>query len=313
MFETEDPGEFQAFVEQAAPGARISADEGATFYAGAEVRLLPRSAILKIDTANMRASIDRPAGYLGFTVPLNARCEVATGGGMRAFETGEAHILHADGSFKFQQRHSGSLFGINFFPELLESFVAKLNGECEGPEVRFPDRLSFHTPAGRSLWRYLGFLWSEVSRGSGAMRSPLAAKEYEAMLLALLAVAIDEQSNDAFLRIDDDSSPAKIRHAEDFIAANLGAPLSLSDIANATGIPVRSLTRAFHKRHGIGPITYLRQLRLEQIHRELIGADPMGCTVTEIALKYGFENLGRFAQQYRAAFKELPSTTLKAH
>ena len=313
MFKTEDADEFQEFLEEAAPGVQISALEGATFNAGAEIHLLPRSAIFKVDAANMRVNIDRPAGYLGFTVPLNARCDIATSARIQTFEGGEAHILNPEDSFKLRMGDSGTVLAVNIFPELLQNFLANLNGEGEGPEVHFGDRLSFHSPEGQSLWRYLGFLWTEASRGSEAMLSPLAAQEHEATLLTLLTIAIDEQSNDAHLRSDDASSPAKIRHVEDFLAANLDAPVSLADIANVTGMPARSLSRAFQKRHGVGPITYLRQLRLEHVHRELIGADPMRCTVTEVALKYGFENLGRFAEQYRHAFNELPSTTLNAY
>src|SRR5215471_3586027 len=46
------------------------------------------------------------------------------------------------------------------------------------------------------------------------------------------------------------------------------------------------------------------------IRSELRSASP-GLTVTEVATRHGFVELGRFAAQYRAAFGENPSTTLR--
>ncbi len=36
---------------------------------------------------------------------------------------------------------------------------------------------------------------------------------------------------------------------------------------------------------------------------------PEGTTVTEVALRWGFYHLGRFAQEYRALFGQSPSQT----
>jgi AraC-like DNA-binding protein len=45
--------------------------------------------------------------------------------------------------------------------------------------------------------------------------------------------------------------------------------------------------------------------------RTLRNADPDIVNVTEVARRYGFTQLGRFAGVYRAVFGESPSTTLK--
>ena len=58
-------------------------------------------------------------------------------------------------------------------------------------------------------------------------------------------------------------------------------------------------------------MAFLRELRLENAQRELLTADPDNETVTQIALRYGFADLGRFAIRYRTAFGEKPSETLR--
>lgn len=69
----------------------------------------------------------------------------------------------------------------------------------------------------------------------------------------------------------------------------------------------RSLYALFERQLGESPRQYIRRLRLERIRACL--EDP-GCRVrnlTELALDFGFAHLGRFAEQYRRQFGELPS------
>ncbi|MCY1310697.1 Helix-turn-helix domain protein [compost metagenome] len=51
----------------------------------------------------------------------------------------------------------------------------------------------------------------------------------------------------------------------------------------------------------------LRHLRLEAARERLLRAP--GLSITEVALEFGFANLGRFASYYRERYGELPSRT----
>ena len=55
---------------------------------------------------------------------------------------------------------------------------------------------------------------------------------------------------------------------------------------------------------------YLKARRLDATYRELLGAEADSTTVTEVALRYGFNHLGKFAIEYKQAFGESPSVTL---
>jgi AraC-like DNA-binding protein len=100
-----------------------------------------------------------------------------------------------------------------------------------------------------------------------------------------------------------------VDRALDFIHADPGAALSLADVARAAGVGMRALTRGFEKRRGISPIRYLQQCRLERARADLL--DGRG-SVTEIAYRWGFGNLGDFAASYRDRYGERPSATLRA-
>jgi AraC-like DNA-binding protein len=55
----------------------------------------------------------------------------------------------------------------------------------------------------------------------------------------------------------------------------------------------------------------MRLARLREVRRALTERDAP-VTVTDVAVRFGFYELGRFAAAYRQAFGEVPSETLRA-
>ena len=85
----------------------------------------------------------------------------------------------------------------------------------------------------------------------------------------------------------------------------------IKDICRVVGYTQRTLARAFRAVHGTTPSRYLRTLRLMQAREALLSVDAEALTVTKVALRFGFRELGRFAVDYRATFGESPSQTLR--
>mgnify|MGYP001765379225 CR=1 FL=1 len=107
--------------------------------------------------------------------------------------------------------------------------------------------------------------------------------------------------------------PGAIRRAKEYIDRHADRPLTVGDIAEAAHTSVRALQQGFARHHDTSPTAYLRQVRLEGAHRDLIAADPEGLTtVAEVAGRWGFAQPGRFAAHYREAFGILPSESLRA-
>ena len=101
-----------------------------------------------------------------------------------------------------------------------------------------------------------------------------------------------------------------MNRAEQYLCANLESPVTRDRVADIAGVSIRTLSRAFMKRHGVGPITFLRQRRLEAAYRDLLGSKAEDTSVTDVAMRYGFAHLGKFSIVYRRTFGESPSTTL---
>jgi AraC family transcriptional regulator, ethanolamine operon transcriptional activator len=95
-------------------------------------------------------------------------------------------------------------------------------------------------------------------------------------------------------------------------AADLGS-LNAPALCAEVGVSQRTLEYAFQERLGTSPMEFIRRLRLHAVRRALLTAERGGSTVTEIAMTFGFYQLGRFAAEYRAIFGELPSATLTRH
>ncbi len=109
----------------------------------------------------------------------------------------------------------------------------------------------------------------------------------------------------------EDCQPSYVRRAEAYIRACVADPISIADIAEAVGVNARTLFRAFRQYLNTTPRAYLKARRLECARRSLLESDRSDARVADIAFQWGFSNAGNFAADYRQAFGELPSETLK--
>jgi transcriptional regulator GlxA family with amidase domain len=92
---------------------------------------------------------------------------------------------------------------------------------------------------------------------------------------------------------------------------HLSDPIKIGDLSRMAGVSERSLRAAFHDVIGLSPKQYAIAQRLRAAREALSTADPDTTTVTDVAMAYGFFELGRFAGRYRHAFGEVPSRTLR--
>lgn len=95
-----------------------------------------------------------------------------------------------------------------------------------------------------------------------------------------------------------------------YIEVNADSELSPELLARVACVSVRTLHTAFHDQLGESPMAYVRRIRLGRVRAELLRSDPSTVRVTDVAMRWGFLHLSRFARQYRDQFNELPSVTL---
>jgi transcriptional regulator GlxA family with amidase domain len=98
---------------------------------------------------------------------------------------------------------------------------------------------------------------------------------------------------------------------EQLLQNDRGEQLHVDDLCRAAAVSERTLRSAFRKVHGVSPYRYLRGFRMTQARQALMAAGSRHGTVTEVAMQFGFLELGRFSVDYRSAFGECPSETLR--
>ncbi len=96
--------------------------------------------------------------------------------------------------------------------------------------------------------------------------------------------------------------------ARDYVMANLGATLTPSAIAAASGVSLRALHYAFARAFGCTVGQFVRDARLDAVRR-MLGSGGIG--IAEAAAAVGFHHHGQFAAAYRQRFGERPSDTVR--
>ncbi|MCO1596944.1 helix-turn-helix transcriptional regulator [Micromonospora sp. RHAY321] len=109
-----------------------------------------------------------------------------------------------------------------------------------------------------------------------------------------------------------DAGTATLRRAITFMDEHADQDISATDIANAAAVSLRAVQLAFRRHLGTTPMAYLRRIRLDRAHHDLVRADPRRDTVSAIASRWGFANHSRFTARYHASYGVPPRETLNA-
>lgn len=88
-------------------------------------------------------------------------------------------------------------------------------------------------------------------------------------------------------------------------------PIYVPELCTKLRIAERTLRTICQEYFGMGPKKYLFLRRMHLARRTLRSSDAETTSVTEVAMRFGFWELGRFSVAYRDLFGELPSVTLR--
>lgn len=102
-----------------------------------------------------------------------------------------------------------------------------------------------------------------------------------------------------------------VHEAVELTLAEASEPPTVEELCCRLNISRRMLNYCFQEALGTSPLQYLRNLRLNGVRRDLRRPSPQAPAIRDIAGRWGFGHLPRFAAEYRALFGELPSATLR--
>nr|WP_231639681.1 helix-turn-helix domain-containing protein [Mycobacterium sp. Marseille-P9652] len=105
--------------------------------------------------------------------------------------------------------------------------------------------------------------------------------------------------------------PDALKDAVSFIHQHATGDVGITEVAAAVHLTPRAVQYLFRRQLNTTPTEYMRRVRLNRAHQELIAGTPSTATVTEIAQRCGFAHTGRFAVLYRQTYGQSPHTTLR--
>ncbi|WP_433087805.1 helix-turn-helix transcriptional regulator [Dactylosporangium sp. CA-052675] len=172
----------------------------------------------------------------------------------------------------------------------------------------------FHplSPQAARLWgTTFDFVRDNVADTPAALEPLLAGNAARLLLATALATFPSNVSHEPTIEDRRDAHPVTLRRAVAFIDANAHRDISPADVAAAAHVTIRTLQLAFRRHLDTTPGAYLRRVRLEHAHRDLLDADPPTTTVGAVAARWGFASHSRFTAHYHEVYGQLPSDTLR--
>ncbi|GIE97256.1 AraC family transcriptional regulator [Paractinoplanes rishiriensis] len=177
-----------------------------------------------------------------------------------------------------------------------------------------PVRFTAYRPVSQRAARFWNSIYDYARESAAAAAEhPVLAATVD-RLLAATALATFPNTAVPEPTFEDrrDAHPAALRRAISFIDENAHRDIGPDDIAAAARISVRAVRMAFRRYLDITPTAYLRRVRLDHAHHDLLTASPATATVAAIAARWGFADESRFAARYRLAYGRTPADTLRA-
>ena len=219
-------------------------------------------------------------------------------------------MFHSRGERLHQSTSGPSVWNvIAMDPAQLERYGRSLSGRpfslpSEGRTLQLPTRLATRLPR----------LHAQICRLAQTKAKMLSHSEVARAIEQGLIQALITCLTTAKARTD---GYAKRHHArimvrfEEVLVEHLSRPLQMPDLCELIVVSDRTLRSCCAEFLGMTPIQYVLLRRLEEVRRALRDADPDIVNVGDVAHRFGFTELGRFAGRYRATFGETPSTTLQ--
>ncbi|PXY27669.1 AraC family transcriptional regulator [Prauserella muralis] len=206
----------------------------------------------------------------------------------------------------------GSLFGLKIERRALESQLAELIDAPVTSVVRLGGSIDLRRGPGHQWWTLVQSLIELAREPDGPLSQPMVSRPLTQSVITALLHAVNHPYRDRLATRPRQPTPESVRRAVELLDAHPELPWTVVDLAKRIGLSARALQEGFLRHMGQSPTAYLRRVRLRHVHDDLRAADPARHTVAEIAGRWGFVHLGRFAAVYRERYGSAPSETLRA-
>jgi AraC-like DNA-binding protein len=192
----------------------------------------------------------------------------------------------------------------------MREFLSTWTGHNRFDPIKFNPMLKLANSRTSSFLMFLNYIFEELDRPSGLLRSPAALASLEHMIMTFMLTGLEHNLDGLFSRSAPEANIEMVHVVEQYLEANALKPVDMHVLSTVTGHSTGSIYRSFRRHRDYTPMQFLRSVRMGLARGKLLNPVP-GDTVTKTAHECGFCHLGRFAVEYRRRFGESPSRTLE--
>lgn len=314
LFDSDDPQCARESVGHVFRPHRLDVPGGAQRPLHARMEYLPLGP-LSLSRLRYGRSVDIVPGPLErfylLQLPLAGRARIETGVGSFESTPACASLLSPQPDLRMSWDDGNDQLIVRLDADLVRRYgVAWCGDETLRPPVFDPRLEPARHPVLQELLLSMLHLAARSPDGASAHRSyPLSVIQIQNRLLAALLGTQPHSAQERLAASSPPLAPRYVRAVEDYLVAHPHEEVTPERLAALAGVSVRSLFLGFQRYRRIGPMKLLREIRLHKVRDELLLAEA-ATTVTDVALRWGFYHLGRFAHEYRVHFGETPSQTL---
>ena len=128
-----------------------------------------------------------------------------------------------------------------------------------------------------------------------------------AQIIALTSDSSNHWGSECFTVKSERTRIAK--RTQEYIEENFRNSICMADLCRVTGAGLRTLQRCFKEYFELTITDYMKTVRLNSAHHELLDTHHSQDTVSNIAFRNGFSHIGRFSVEYHERFDETPKMT----
>ncbi|MGA5298563.1 AraC family transcriptional regulator [Nucisporomicrobium flavum] len=243
--------------------------------------------------------------------PLTGTVQVMHRGAATTADPGRAAVFQPTGAIDLRWSPDCRLFSVKVERLAFERELEAVLELRDGPPQPLLATFGLAAGPGRSWMALIRLLHAELREPDGLSTVPWLVHKWRDLAISGLACAVEQPDGTGVPGQPTARRPRTVKRTLDAMHAEPGRQFTAAELAGIAGVGIRVLQESFRQHVGVPPLTYLRRLRLEGVHAELTRADKGKVSVSEVAHRWGFTHLGRFAGAYRARYGISPSETLR--
>ncbi|WP_457148195.1 AraC family transcriptional regulator [Mycobacterium sp. URHB0021] len=240
-------------------------------------------------------------GAIGINIPLRGELETRIAGRLVVSTQGFATVNPADTPTDITRwPQVCTVLGVKIDRDFVQREMWRVTGR---PDAVIPDQIDLRTPAAASWFRLLTSI-AEQPVDDTLLANPHVAQGLATSLTdGFLLAAIPNETEERHA-----ARPRIVTRVIEAIHAEPDRPWTAAEMAQVAGVSVRRLQEGFRLYLGKTPRECLTEIRLAGVRTELSSGS--ACSVTDVAVKWGFTHFGRFAAAFRQRYGVPPSSLL---